>query len=111
MNKKDSHLFKEADELCKAERYNNINKILINLLNGHQEISIKIIYSLMKSENYGKYMINNQIKSLHEEYYYLISRKDSRKIELTAWPTKKTPLYKFILIKSEIKKNIDELVN
>ena len=81
------------------ERYNNINKILINLLNGHQEISIKIIYSLMKGENYGKYMINNQIKSLNEEYYYLSSRKDSRKIELKKWPTKKTPLYKFILIK------------
>ena len=108
MNKKDSHLFKEADELCKAERYNNINKILINLLNGHQEISIKIIYSLMINENYGKYMINDQIKSLNEEYYYLISRKDSRK---HGWPTKKTPLYKFILIKSVIKKNIDELVN
>ena len=53
-------------------------------------------------------MINDQIKSLNEEYYYLISRKDSRK---HGWPTKKTPLYKFILIKSVIKNNIDELVN
>ena len=90
------------------ERYNEVNKILINLLNGHQEISKKIIYLLMKNEINEKNMINNQIKCLHEEYYYLSSREDSRK---NTWPTKKTPLYKFILIKSVIKKNIDELVN
>ena len=73
------------------ERYNEVNKILINLLNGHQEISNKIIYLLMKNEFYGRYMINNQIKCLYEEYNWLSSREGER---LSSWPTTKTPLYK-----------------
>ena len=96
------------------ERYDEINKILINYLNGFKEISKKIVDILIIVEE-KNYMMKNQVKYLVGEYNISLYR---HFLPMCFWgetfegpSNRPTPFYKFILVKNKEKINVNKVYN